>query len=64
MVKRSAYSLIPNDAVFIEQVEGEIITHTTPATITATWAHGPCITILTERGYVELDELDNVEVAE
>ena len=60
---RSAYSLIPGDEINLSQSEGEIITHTTPATITHTWQHGPCITVLTERGYVELDEFDVVEVA-
>jgi len=59
----SAYSLIPGDEIYLSQVEGEIITHETPATITSTWQHGSCITVLTERGYVELDEFDNVEVA-
>ena len=63
MTKRSAYSLMVGDSVFIKQVEGEIVTLKTPAIITAKWEHGPLVTILTERGYVELDELDIVEVA-
>jgi hypothetical protein len=60
---RSAYSLIPGDSVYIKQVEGEVISLKTPAEITHTWQNGPCITILTSRGYVELDELETVEVA-
>jgi len=60
---RSAYSLIPGDSVYVKQVEGEVITLKTPAEIIQTWKHGPCVTILTSRGYVELDEFETVDVA-
>lgn len=63
MTQHAAYSLAIGDAVYIKQVEGEIITLKTPAEITGKWEHGPLVTILTKRGYVELDELDLVEVA-
>lgn len=62
MTIRSAYSLTPGDSVYVKQIEGEVITLKTPAEITHTWQHGSLITILTTRGYVELDEFDTIEV--
>jgi len=58
-----ASHLTTGDKVFIKQVEGEIITLKTPATITHTWTNGPLITILTIRGYVELDSNEEVRTA-
>lgn len=63
MATRCAYSLMIGDAVYIKQVDGARVTLKTPATIKGKWEHGPLVTILTSRGYVELDELDLVEVA-
>ena len=60
---RSASALKVGDGVFVEQVEGELVTHRHAAAITAKWVNGPLVTILTSRGYVELDERAPVEVA-
>ena len=62
-MERSAYSLAIGDYIYLEQVNGEVITRNTPAEITGRWSHGPCITVLTTRGYVELDEFEIVKVA-
>lgn len=63
MSQHAAYSLMIGDAIYLKQVDGELITLKTPAEITGKWEHGPLVTILTSRGYVELDELQLVEVA-
>jgi len=64
MVTTSAGSLIVGDRVYIQQIHGGTIAHKTPATIIATWQHGPLVTILIEgRGYAELDVDETLDVA-
>lgn len=68
VTEKLAKELIEGDKVFMKQVEGNGIDGNikhlkTPAVITHTWVYGATITILTKRGYVELDHNWTVEVA-
>jgi len=58
-----ATDLVPGNRIYDTQIEGERLTLTTPAGITAIWHHGPCITTLTSRGYVEYSADEIVRVA-
>lgn len=59
----AASELVAGDAIFDYQQDGERKTRKTQATITETWRHGPCVTVLTSRGYVEYDAAELVTVA-
>jgi hypothetical protein len=57
-----AEDLEPGMKIFDVQIEGERIARKTPAVIERVWTHGPCITTLTRRGYVEYSADEFVKV--
>lgn len=48
--------------IFAVQFEGERSELKTPAPVMGVWHHGPCVTTLTPRGYVEWDQDEIVRV--
>lgn len=60
-LKLNALSIDTTMSIYDVQIEGEVFTLKTPAPVLQTWQHGPCITILTRRGYVEYNQMDQVK---